>query len=70
MKKTMKPEPPVYWYAVMKDTEDIDWGYGSGDFEEAKRMAAKLRPDNPGAHIVVVDITGDPVAVDQVWDIN
>lgn len=31
------------WYAVMRDTEDTDWGAGSYDLDEAKAMARKYR---------------------------
>ena len=29
-----------YWYAVLMDREDNDWGYGSFDLEKAKKMAS------------------------------
>lgn len=29
------------WYAIEKDEEDVDWGMGSFDFEEALEMAKK-----------------------------
>jgi len=42
------------WYAVMKDREDSDWGTGSHDLEEAKRMCRELGSD---AYIAVIDGT-------------
>lgn len=29
------------WYAVQKDSEDSDWGYGSFDKDEAIEMAKR-----------------------------
>lgn len=29
------------FYAVLRDEDDIDWGYGSYNLDEAKRMAKK-----------------------------
>lgn len=44
-----------YWYAVMMDHEDTDWGTGSFDLEEAKAMARKY---NEG-FIAVIDANYD-----------
>lgn len=44
-----------YWYAVMMDREDTDWGTGSFDLEEAKTMAKKY---NDG-YIAVIDANYD-----------
>lgn len=30
------------WYAALTDREDIDWGTGSFDFDEAVEMAKEL----------------------------
>lgn len=51
------------WYAVMKDREDTDWGYGSYDLDEAIEMAKVY---SPGSYIAVIDETGDPVCVDEI----
>lgn len=40
------------WYAVMKNREDNDWGTGSFNLEEAKKMAQDLGPD---AYIAVIE---------------
>lgn len=56
------PFEPVYWYAVMRDDEDTDWGYGSFDYDEALEM---LRPYVNG-YIVKVEEGDDPVAVDEI----
>ncbi len=55
------------WYAVMRDREDNDWGYGSFDLEEAKAMARNLGGD---AYIVVIDDGDDPVAIDEITDLD
>lgn len=51
------------WYAVMKDGEDYDWGYGSHDRREAENMALEMGPD---AYIAVIDTEGDPVCVEEI----
>ena len=43
------------WYAVMRDNDDDDWGYGSEDFETAKEMLAEMREDNKDAYIAVIE---------------
>lgn len=40
-----------YWYAVLTDREDNDWGFGSFDLEEAKSMARAY----PEGLIAVID---------------
>lgn len=57
-------ELPIYWYAVMKDTEDNDWGYGSFNLEEAKEMVKQYIKD--GGYIAVIDDRADPVCVDEI----
>lgn len=39
------------WYAVLKDREDADWGYGSYDIDEAFEMAKELGGE---AYIAVI----------------
>ena len=59
-----------YWYAVMMDREDTDWGYGSFDLDEAKAKASKY----PESYIAVIDggydedgnETTDPICVDEI----
>lgn len=55
------------WYAAVMDREDNDWGHGSYDLEEAKKMARKLGKESL---IIVVDDGPDPVAVDEIdpWE--
>lgn len=47
------------WYAVMKDREDTDHGYGSHDIEEAKEMCRAMKEDNPDSYIAVIDPKDD-----------
>jgi len=49
------------WYAVMRDNDDADWGYGSYDFEEAKQML----DDIEGEYIAVIE---DDVCVEEIRD--
>jgi hypothetical protein len=57
------------WYAVMENMEDSDWGFGSRDLVVAKAMAQNYNSDG-GAYIVVIDDGADPVAVDEIHDID
>lgn len=52
------------WYAVMRDRDDDDWGYGSHDIEEAKRMC--LDQESPEAYIAVIEEGENPVCVDEI----
>ena len=47
------------WFAVMKDREDTDHGYGSHDLEEAEEMCREMKEDNPDAYIAVIDPKDD-----------
>ena len=51
-----------YWYAVLTDDEDNDWGYGSHDLNEAREMVKKY----PEGYIAVIDETADPVCVEEI----
>lgn len=51
-----------YWYAVMQDDDDNDWGYGSFDLDEAREMVKKY----PSGYIAVIDDGPDPVCVDEI----
>lgn len=52
----------AYWYAVLQDNDDNDWGYGSYDLEEAKEMVAKY----PDGYIAVIAEGTDPICVDEI----
>lgn len=51
------------WYAAMRDHEDDDWGTGSFDLEEAKRMCRNMGQD---AYIAVIDDNDDPICIDEI----
>lgn len=61
-----------YWYAVMMDREDNDWGTGSFDLDEAKAMVLRDYPND--GFIAVIDggydedgnATTDPLCVDEI----
>lgn len=55
-----------YWYAVVTNN-DPDWGYGSYDKAEARRMAEECAASGKynGVDLVTVDEDIDPVAVDE-----
>lgn len=55
------------WYAVMQNAEDNDWGYGSENI-----IVAKAKAQNCGdeAYIVVIENGKDPVAVDEIHDLE
>lgn len=65
-----------YWYAVMIDGDDNDWGCGSFDKSFAETKTAELNQglDEPTAYIAVIDAgydedgnpTTDPLCVDEI----
>lgn len=56
-----------YWYAVMRDNEDDDWGTGSYDLAEAEAQVAELKQAGyPDAYIAVIDEDGDPICVEEI----
>lgn len=64
------PSPKRIWYAVVLDPEDIDWGTGSFDKDEAIRMCLDYREDEDykDAYIAVIDDGPDPVCIDVIKD--
>ena len=54
------------WYAVEKDAEDSDWGYGSGSYDKAVRMLRETAADHPDARIAVIDDGDDPVCTEII----
>lgn len=59
------------WYAVMRDREDIDWGTGSYDLDEAREKMNEWRNDGwEDAYIAVIDMHNedDPVCVEEICD--
>lgn len=56
-----------YWYAVMADEEDSDWGYGSKDLNEAKKMCREMGSQ---AYIAVILEGVDPICVGRIDQSN
>lgn len=54
----------TFWYAVMQDDEDLDWGTGSFDLDEAK----EILKDYPDGYIAVIEEGPDPICVDEIRD--
>lgn len=52
-----------YWYAVMRDNEDNDWGIGSYEYGTALAMVQQYLPDG---YIAVIDNGVDSVCVREV----
>lgn len=52
----------IFWYAVMKDNEDTDWGYGSHDLDEAREMLKGY----PDGYIAVIEEGNDPICVEEI----
>ena len=55
------------WYAVMKDCDDNDWGYGSFDRDEAEQMVTKRLNIYPDGYIAVIKEGDDPVCVYEIY---
>lgn len=53
----------MIWYAVLRDREDNDWGYGSHNRNEAEKMARNMGPD---AYIAVIEDGDDPICVEEI----
>lgn len=61
-------ESKKVWYAVMKDNEDTDHGYGSHDLEKAIEMANKMRKSgDEEAYIAVID-PDDDYCIEEIRD--
>jgi len=50
------------WYAVMKDDDDNDWGYGGYTVV----AAAEMLKDYPNGHIEVIADNQDPIVIDRI----
>ncbi|MBQ7344499.1 MAG: hypothetical protein IJW45_00365 [Oscillospiraceae bacterium] len=62
----------TYWYAVMMDDTDDDWGVGSYDLTEAEeKVAAYKEQGYTDAYIAVIDEgtaddPADPICIDVI----
>lgn len=52
------------WYAVLRDREDNDWGYGSKYRTTAEKMAMDMESDD--AYIAVIDDENDPICIGEI----
>lgn len=52
-----------YWYAVMRDNDDADWGTGSYDLKAAKEMVKEY----PDGYIAIIDEGNEnPVCIGEM----
>lgn len=58
------------WYAVMRDRQDDDWGYGSHDLEEAKDMLAGLCVDDGYIAVIENDVCVQELGYAELYDTN
>lgn len=60
------------WYAVMRDKEDTDWGYGSHNKREAAKMVREMRRNGGNeSYIAVIDESGsEPICVEEIHDMH
>ena len=64
-------EEPEYFFAVLMDEEDDDWGTGSSDSEAAVKMAQEFREyGHPDAYVAVIEIGPDPICVREIHDLE
>lgn len=49
------------WYAYQIDADDIDWGTGTYDEDEA----TKWLEENPKGRVAVIEEGDDPICVDE-----
>lgn len=62
--ETMEDFQESYWYAVLRNKEDDDWGTGSYSLDEAKEMAENYGED---AYIAVISEEANPVCVEEIY---
>lgn len=61
-------ESKKVWYAVLRDNEDTDHGYGSFDLEKAIAMTNGMRKSgDEGAYIAVID-PDDDYCIDEILE--
>ena len=58
------------WYAVLRDREDTDWGYGSFDLEEAKEMLVGLCTDDGFIAVIENDVCIQELGYEELYDKN
>lgn len=55
------------WYAVMRNRDDNDWGYGFHNCDEAIQKAMEMRENNPDIYIAVIEEGNDPICIDEIY---
>ena len=55
-----------YWYALMTDRDDTDWGTGTYNKTEALARLEDMKGDYPDAYIAVIQEGADPICVDEI----
>ena len=58
------------WYAVMRDRQDDDWGYGSHDLEEAKEMLAGFGTDDGYIAVIENDVCVQELEYADLFNTN
>lgn len=51
------------WYAIQMDEDDVDWGTGSCDLEDAKKKAIDM-----GAYRIAIIKDND--CIDEIYDFD
>lgn len=56
------------WYAVMRDRNDDDWGYGTPYYHDALLMLKPFFCNDPTAYIAVIDDSNpaNPTCIDEL----
>ena len=56
------------WYAVMRDKEDNDWGYGSHDLIEAKQMLKDAEYEEGCIAVIENDVCIEELTQDELFE--
>ena len=56
------------WYAVMRDKEDSDWGYGSHDLSEAKQMLKDAEYEDGYIAVIDNDVCIEELTQDELFE--
>jgi hypothetical protein len=56
------------WYAVMRDKEDNDWGFGSHDLSEAKQMLKDAEYEDGYIAVIENDVCIEELTQEQLFE--
>ena len=59
---------PKIWYAILKDSDDFDWGTGTYDKDEAISRVKSMLGEYPDAYIAVIQEGTNPVCIDEITE--